>query len=265
MFRTLWLKVFVIALILSVSSIIEVDASGKVRVNGYYRKDGTYVRPHYRTKPDGNPYNNYSYPGNYNPNTRKITTGNSQTYLDRYYNRSKAHQTTPVWVSGYFRKDGTYVRPHYRTKPDGNPYNNYSYPRNYNPNTNTYSTGNPHTYLHRASSLSIVDVLIAAEKSVYTGPKTAGETLAELLRSDYNSSRLRNALAKQRLTHQKQLEDAKRRRIIQQNKIKKLYNEALSKGDYEKAMYYAVVIEDFSPKAFKELVRRASMQRKYRK
>ncbi len=206
MFRTLWLKVFVIALILSVSSIIEFDASGRVRVNGYYRKDGTYVRPHYRTKPDGNPYNNYSFPGNYNPNTDK------------------------------------------------------------------YSTGNPHTYLQRYSSSSIVAVLIASEKSVYTGPKNAGETLAELLRSDYDSSKLRNALAKQRFAHQKQLsilqkqlEDAKRTRLTQQNKIRKLYNEAISKGDYEKAMYYAIVIEDFSPKVFKELMHRALMQRKYRK
>ena len=24
----------------------------RVRVRGYYRKDGTYVRPHYRTAPD---------------------------------------------------------------------------------------------------------------------------------------------------------------------------------------------------------------------
>ena len=57
-------------------------------VRGYYRGDGTYVRPHYRTNPDGNPYNNYSFPGNYNPNTGKITPGNPDTYLNRYYNRS---------------------------------------------------------------------------------------------------------------------------------------------------------------------------------
>jgi hypothetical protein len=55
-------------------------------VGGYYRSDGTYVRPHYRTNPDGNPYNNYSFPGNYNPNTGRITPGNPDTYLERYYN-----------------------------------------------------------------------------------------------------------------------------------------------------------------------------------
>ena len=45
------------------------------RVRGYYRdSDGdgykeTYVPPHYRTEPDGNPYNNYSTKGNTNPYT----------------------------------------------------------------------------------------------------------------------------------------------------------------------------------------------------
>ena len=30
-----------------------------------------------------------------------------------------------VFVPGYLRRDGTYVQPHYRSYPDGNPYNNY--------------------------------------------------------------------------------------------------------------------------------------------
>lgn len=29
------------------------------RVNGYYKSNGTYVEPHLRSAPDGNPYNNY--------------------------------------------------------------------------------------------------------------------------------------------------------------------------------------------------------------
>lgn len=58
----------------------------QVHVRGYYRKDGTYVQPHYRSSPDGNPYNNYSYPGNYNPYTGRFAKGNPSTYLSRYYN-----------------------------------------------------------------------------------------------------------------------------------------------------------------------------------
>jgi len=42
-----------------------------VWVNGYYRKDGTYVRPHYRSAPDGNVWNNWSTKGNINPYTGK--------------------------------------------------------------------------------------------------------------------------------------------------------------------------------------------------
>ena len=72
----------------------------RVWVNGYYRKDGTYVRGHYRTAPDGNPTNNYSFPGNYNPNTGKITPGNPQTYLDRYYNKSNT--SPPPSTSGEY-------------------------------------------------------------------------------------------------------------------------------------------------------------------
>jgi len=36
-------------------------APGPVQVKGYYRKDGTYVRPHTRTRPDGIKSNNRSY------------------------------------------------------------------------------------------------------------------------------------------------------------------------------------------------------------
>ena len=57
------------------------------QVRGYTRRDGTYVQPYQRTNPDGNPYNNYNFPGNYNPNTGQTTPGNPDTYLDRYYNR----------------------------------------------------------------------------------------------------------------------------------------------------------------------------------
>jgi hypothetical protein len=40
-----------------------------VYVRGYYRLDGTYVRPHYRTRPDGYFWNNWSSYGNINPFT----------------------------------------------------------------------------------------------------------------------------------------------------------------------------------------------------
>ena len=56
-------------------------------VNPYVRSDGTPVQGYWRSTPDGNPYNNYSYPGNTNPFTGKVAPGNPDTYLRNYYNR----------------------------------------------------------------------------------------------------------------------------------------------------------------------------------
>jgi len=39
------------------------SANALVNVNGYFKSNGTYVMPHVRTNPDGNPYNNFSYRG----------------------------------------------------------------------------------------------------------------------------------------------------------------------------------------------------------
>lgn len=60
---------------------------GNVYVRGYRRKDGTYVRPHYRSRPDGNLYNNFLFPGNVNPYTGKVAPGNPDTYLRNYQGR----------------------------------------------------------------------------------------------------------------------------------------------------------------------------------
>lgn len=79
-------------------------ADAAVRVNGYYRSNGTYVQPHYRSSPDSSPYNNYSYPGNTNPYTGVTAGGNPDTYLNNYYGSS-----------------GTYSAPTYSRY-------NYSYP-----------------------------------------------------------------------------------------------------------------------------------------
>jgi hypothetical protein len=87
---------FLLCLLLSIS------VFSQVKVNGYYRKNGTYVAPHYRSSPDGNPYNNYSYPGNVNPYTGKIATGNPDTYLNRYNNRKRKNIEYPGSGSYYY-------------------------------------------------------------------------------------------------------------------------------------------------------------------
>lgn len=51
-------------------------ASAQDYVNGYTRQDGTQVGGYYRTAPNGNPYDNYSTRGNYNPYTGQPGTQN---------------------------------------------------------------------------------------------------------------------------------------------------------------------------------------------
>ena len=53
-------------------------------VNGYTRKNGTYVAPHYRSAPDGNRWNNYSSQGNVNPYTGR--SGTESPYNPPRYN-----------------------------------------------------------------------------------------------------------------------------------------------------------------------------------
>ena len=55
-------SLFLFAL-LSVSFVANADTS----VRGYYRSDGTYVQPHYRSSPNQYRYDNYSSQGNTNP------------------------------------------------------------------------------------------------------------------------------------------------------------------------------------------------------
>lgn len=83
------------AVLVVLISFLTVSLTEAGQVRGYTRRNGTYVQPHYRTNPDGNPHNNYSFPGNYNPNTGRITPGNSSTYLERYYNRPNSSSYEP--------------------------------------------------------------------------------------------------------------------------------------------------------------------------
>ncbi len=53
------------ALAILVTSITAFNSSANalVSVDCYYKGNGTFVAPHFRTNPDGNPYNNFSYTG----------------------------------------------------------------------------------------------------------------------------------------------------------------------------------------------------------
>ncbi|MBB5575357.1 MULTISPECIES: hypothetical protein [Rhizobium] len=66
------------------------------QVNGYYRNNGTYVAPHYRSNRDSTVTNNYSYEGNTNPYTGR--SGNS------YYQ----HDLTSPYFNGTPYSNGRY-------------------------------------------------------------------------------------------------------------------------------------------------------------
>jgi len=48
-----------------------------------------------------------------------------------------------VWVKGKLQKDGTYVKPHYKSSPDKSRYNNYGTKGNVNPYTGKKGTKDP--------------------------------------------------------------------------------------------------------------------------
>ena len=78
-------------------------------VNGYLKSNGTYVNGYYRSSPDGNPYNNYSFPGNTNPYTGKVAGGSVDSYLNNYYGSSYTLPTyTPTYIPTYTPTAPTY-------------------------------------------------------------------------------------------------------------------------------------------------------------
>lgn len=138
-------------LLILLTLILTLQATAQVKVKGYYRKDGTYVKPHYRSNPDGNPYNNWSYPGNTNPYTGKTATGNPDTYLKNYYNRSTNSTSTPSYTS------------------PTTTYSNSSNNRSYNSSSSTYYSTN---------------YVTAQSLNVRSGPSTNYSVVGSLTYSD---------------------------------------------------------------------------------
>jgi hypothetical protein len=87
------------------------DAISQVRVKGYYRKDGTYVRPHVRSNPDGNFYNNWSTKGNVNPYTGEEgtkTTPRSSYSSSAGKNYSSGSKSSYSSSNSYTSNNSTY-------------------------------------------------------------------------------------------------------------------------------------------------------------
>ena len=74
--------------------------SAQVRVKGYVNKNGTYVAPHYRSRPNSSTYDNYSTKGNVNPYTGKVGTRNPYSYGSNNYGSSN-YGSSSSSSSGY--------------------------------------------------------------------------------------------------------------------------------------------------------------------
>jgi hypothetical protein len=86
-----------------------------VYVNGYYRSNGTYVQPHYRTSPNSTVYDNWSTYPNVNPYTGSVGTRYYQ-YNSGYpsYNYSNSY-----YNSGYNSSNSTYQYPQFNSNFNG--------------------------------------------------------------------------------------------------------------------------------------------------
>ncbi len=71
-------------IIATLALLLSANALADTYVNGYTRKDGTYVQPHYRSPSNSNSYDNYSSKGNSNPYTGK--QGTVEPYQSQNFN-----------------------------------------------------------------------------------------------------------------------------------------------------------------------------------
>lgn len=71
-------------------------ADAQVHVQGHYRKDGTYVRPHMRSSPNSTTSDNWSTKGNVNPYTGAEGTRNPYPQ-QRQYQPTYPQSTTPQY------------------------------------------------------------------------------------------------------------------------------------------------------------------------
>ncbi len=100
----LFKKVIVFLLLVVIGLSISNFSEAATRVRGYYRKDGTYVAPHYRSDPDGSFYNNWSTKGNINPYTGEEgtkTSSNSYSYSDTYSSTGSSNSDSSNYIFDY--------------------------------------------------------------------------------------------------------------------------------------------------------------------
>lgn len=88
------LRIALASVLLAMSASALADDS----VNGYFRRDGTYVQPHMRSSPNSTTLDNFSTRGNTNPYTGTTGTRDPfQTYNPPSYTPPPVYQPTPIY------------------------------------------------------------------------------------------------------------------------------------------------------------------------
>ena len=76
------------------------QSSSDVYVRGYTRKNGTYVKPHYRSRPNSSIRDNWSTKGNTNPYTGRQGTRNLNQNRGTFGNRQPSNSL----IENYYRR-----------------------------------------------------------------------------------------------------------------------------------------------------------------
>lgn len=120
-------------------------AIAQTRVRGYYRKNGTYVAPHYRSSPNSSRFDNWSTKGNVNPYTGQPGTRNP-------------YPATTYTPPTYYQR--TYTAPRYQPRT--------YYPRSYSHPSTSYRTYSAPMY--QAPASDSYSVQPQTESYTYTAP-----------------------------------------------------------------------------------------------
>lgn len=126
----MFLMAFVIVLPVLFTSVSEAEAK-RTYVNSYYKKDGTYVKGHYRNTSSGSSssYSTYSSQSpSYTDSKKELyKTGNLVNLYGGKNLITTEEASSLVFIQGYYRDNGVYVRPHFRTHANNFLTDNLSY------------------------------------------------------------------------------------------------------------------------------------------
>jgi hypothetical protein len=132
-------KVLALFLLLSFVSFSH-NAYADTWVNGYTRKDGTNVRGHFRSDPDGDVSNNWSTYGNVNPYTGKAGTKRYFDYDSSRYSSPSSNDYDSSYESDYDYEGSNVKADDYESDYVGNqsePSENINVVTDFTKNTNT--------------------------------------------------------------------------------------------------------------------------------